>query len=187
MMGDIGFGDQGNPGGSKIHHITQEFDDLMGLGEMHAFGSGLRPDIGHRVKAEEICAFADVKENALQHLQKNGGVSEIQVHLIRGEGGPYESRPMDGLVTGEDIRGPGPEDLATVRFCKLIRGLIGDEKISVGRVSVQELQEHLASSGTVVDDSVKHEIVVTLFLPDVLPGPQPLVHSPVIHDGKTPV
>jgi hypothetical protein len=43
MMGHIGFRDEGNPEGLKIHHVADEFDDLMGLGETDAFGTGFGP------------------------------------------------------------------------------------------------------------------------------------------------
>ena len=45
-------------------------------------------------------------------LQKDFGISVVEIDLVRRKGGPYIARPLQGFISGQDGRGPRPEDHA---------------------------------------------------------------------------
>ena len=110
------------------HHAHQR----VHLGEVAAVGAELLPDIGHRVKADDIHALIAEVKHVLRHVVKHDGVCIVQVPLIGVEGGHDH---LARLITPAEVAGcGGGEDLGHGLF-----KLAGNVPAVVEEVSVLKL------------------------------------------------
>ena len=169
-MGDVGLGHQRHPRRHRVEHVTKELDDLVRLGQVDRLGARLGPEVGDRVETDDVRSPSDVEEQRLEDRQQHPRVAEVEVDLVGRECRPDVLGPVDGLVAGQDVRRPWPEDLAALLGREVVGRVVGDEEVVVDGVAAQEPAEHLRARGGVVEDRVEHEVVVEGQLAHLLPG-----------------
>ncbi len=97
LMGEVGLREQHNPRGNVVHYIAQQFDYLVGLGQIDTGSVDLFPEVGNGVKADNRCTVGDISEQDIDHLQQNIRVGVIEIDLVIAEGGPDKALPTGSI------------------------------------------------------------------------------------------
>ena len=99
------------------------------LRQVAAVGAELFPDIGHRVKTDNIHALIAEEEHVLRHVVEDGGVCVVEIPLIGIEGGHDD---LIGLRAPAEVAGRGGrENLGHGSF-----KLAGDVPVVVEEIAI---------------------------------------------------
>ena len=84
-----------------VEHCAQELHDAMRFRQVNAGRADLLPEIGNGIEPDESRPSPDVRQQRAHHRQQDGGILEIQVHLISAERGPHVFRLGGGRKFSE--------------------------------------------------------------------------------------
>ena len=181
-VGDVCFGDEDDVGGDDVEDVAQEFDDLVGLGEVDAGGADLFPEIGDGVESDDPDAAVDVVEEDVKKFEEDIGIGEVEVNLVFAEGGPDVAGAVAGLGEGEEGVGAGSDDGGEVGL-----GVGLDEVVAGGGDAADVVSEPATVARAVIEDEVGHEAEVARDGLDVFPGAEFGSDLAVVNDAEAVV
>ena len=154
-VGNIGLGDNHGVGPGMLHQGAQQAHHLVGLLQVDAAGAGDLPQESHGIQPEDTHPLVQVMAQDGDKLLEYLRVAKIQVYLVVAEGTPYMAGARGGFHLAQQRRGARAH-----HGTEVVVGA-GGTKIPRARGAIlQEVLEPQAASRAVVDDQVRHQVVV---------------------------
>lgn len=136
----------------------------MRLRPVQTGGADFFPQKRDGVQPDEPGAVPHIKQQRRQGRQQHLGILEIQVYLVRAEGGPHFPRPGGGWEFGEQGQRTRPDDLRKI-------GIAGDhdKEIAERWIITKETLKPFALRGQMIEHRIEHQIKFRSEPPEVRP------------------
>lgn len=166
LIGQVGFGNQNDVGGSMVDQGPHQPDDFMGFRLVHAGAAGSLPQKRHCIQSNNPHTALDVPQQHVQHLQQYRRRRVVQIDLIATKGAPHLFGALGRIKSLQYRLRAGPDNVAGIEFRLGLK-----EPILVIGLARQKPLEGSTGSRAMIQHQIRHKRQITAQRLDVGPIP----------------